>query len=85
MKIVTDDKASELAVMLLQNDKKIKEELIQNNDDTKKEFEESIDAKITEVNNDVNDKFQKVNDKIEQINIGTMPTITIDEINELFK
>lgn len=85
MKIVTDDKASELAVMLLQNDKKIKDELIQNNDDTKKEVEESINAKITEVNNDVNDKFQKVNDKIEKINTGAMPIITIDEINELFK
>ena len=83
MKIVTDDKASELAVMLLKNDKKIRDELVQNDDDIKKELNESIETKITEINSNVDDRFEKVNTKIEEIN-KSMPTISIDEINKLF-
>lgn len=83
MKIVTDDKASELTVMLLKNDKKIRDELIQNDDDIKKELNESIETKITEINSNVDDRFEKVNTKIEEIN-KSMPTISIDEINKLF-
>ena len=62
MKIVTDDKVSELTVMLLKNDKKIKDELIQS----------------------VDDRFEEVNTKIEEINKESMPTIPIEEINNLF-
>lgn len=84
MKIVTDEKASELTVMLLQNDKKIRDELVQNDNTVKSELEQSINSKITEVNSDVDNRFQEVNTKIDEINVGTMPTITIEEINKLF-
>lgn len=85
MKIVTQDKASELTVMLLQNDKKIKDELIQKSDDLKSEMTESINEKITKVNSDVDNRFQQVDEKIDSIGIGTMPTISINDIEKLFK
>ena len=55
----------------------------ENDDDIKKELNESIKTKITEINSNVDDRFEKVNTKIEEIN-KSMPTISIDEINKLF-
>lgn len=84
MRIVTDEKALELTVMLLENDKKIRDELIQNTDDLKTEMTESFNDKITEVNSDVDNRFQKVDEKIDGISAGTMPTIPISDIIKLF-
>lgn len=84
MKIVTDDKASELTVMLLKNDKKIRDELVQNDSTIKSEIEESINTKITEVNSNVDNRFQEVNTKIDKINKESILTIPIDEIEKLF-
>lgn len=73
MKIVTQDTASELAVMLLQNDKKIRDELVEKDNDIKSELEESINSKIIEVNS-----------KIDEIKKESISTIPIDEIEKLF-
>ena len=84
MKIVTQDTASELAVMLLQNDKKIRDELVKSDDNVKSQLEESINTKITEVNSNVDNRFQEVNTKIYKINKESISTIPIDEIEKLF-
>lgn len=84
MKIVTQDTASELAVMLLQNDKKIRDELVKSDNGIKSELEESINTKITEVNSNVDNRFQEVNTKIDKINNESISTIPIDEIEKLF-
>lgn len=73
MKIVTQDTASELAVMLLQNDKKIRDELVEKDNDIKSELEGSINSKIIEVNS-----------KIDEIKKESISTIPIDEIEKLF-
>lgn len=73
MKIVTQDTASELAVMLLKNDKKIRDELVEKDNDIKSELEGSINSKIIEVNS-----------KIDEIKKESISTIPIDEIEKLF-
>lgn len=61
MKLVTDDKAFDLAVQLLQNDKDIQEQLLENDDNVKSELLNNfvdLEQTLTEENNSIKEELK---------------------------
>lgn len=61
MKLVTDEKAFDLAVQLLQNDKDIQEQLLESDDNIKSELlntYDNLEKTLTEENNSIKEELK---------------------------